>query len=77
MNKFVLPSFLPGGVGGVEDEEQSKDDVEAHLNKAEFSLYFNSLVWVLFFREGRIQMLSRENCSHDESKARSRTNQNN
>ena len=78
MNKFISSSFPPGGVGGVEDEEQRRDmDVGAHLNEAEFSLYFNSVVWVLFFQEDRIQMISGENFSQNESKARSRTNQNN
>ena len=48
-NNFILSFFLPGGVGGVEVEEQRRLGVEAHLNKAEFSWDFNSLVWVLFF----------------------------
>lgn len=36
-NNFILSFFLPGGVGGVEVEEQRRLGVEAHLNKAEFS----------------------------------------
>lgn len=46
--------------------------MEAHLNKAEFSLYFNSLVWVIF-QEDRIQMISWEKFSQNASKASSRT----
>jgi hypothetical protein len=46
--------------------------VEAQLNKAEFSLYFNSFVWVLFFQEDRIQMIFWGNFNHNESKETSR-----
>lgn len=46
--------------------------MEAHLNKAEFSLYFNSFVWVLFLREDRIQMIFWGNFNRNESEKTSR-----